>query len=168
MGVRPDSPSRSGTFSLLPVAARLTLSSRVGSYVGASGTDTCDSRVFFRQRRRSSNTQSGCPRAEAGITTGQTPAQSNCAGMRLDSTTKAAGDSRVGSYVGASGTDTCDSRVFFRQRRRSSNTQSGCPRAEAGITTGQTPAQSNCAGMRLDSTTKAAGDRAPTSGEETD
>ena len=54
---------------------------------------------------------------------------------------------------GASGTDTFDSRVIFRQ---------------AGTTTDRTAARFDGAGSRLDSTAKAVGDGASTSGEETD
>ena len=37
--------------------------------------DTYDSRVFARKQRPSSNAQSGCPCAEAGVTASQTTAQ---------------------------------------------------------------------------------------------
>ena len=39
---------------------------------GASGSDTYDSRVFFRQQRQSSKAQSRCQCAEADAITGQT------------------------------------------------------------------------------------------------
>ena len=66
---------------LLPVAARLRHGRRVGSYVVRQGTDTYDSRVIFRQKRQSSNAQSGCLRAEADATTDQTKLRQQEAGL---------------------------------------------------------------------------------------
>ena len=91
-GVRPDSPSTSDPFLMLRVAARLRRGSRVGSYVARQARTPTIRASFFRQQRQHSIAQSGCPCAEAGATTGHTTAKSNCAGRRLDSTTKEEGD----------------------------------------------------------------------------
>ena len=84
--VRPDSPSRSDAFFLLPVAARLRRGSRVEPYVVRQARTT--TRVFFTQQRQSSNALLRRPFAEAGASTCQATSQSNCAGRILDSTTK--------------------------------------------------------------------------------
>ena len=68
---------------LLRVAARLRRGGRVGVVRGALGMVTYDSRVVFRQQRRSCNARSGRSCAEAGATTSQTAAQSRSAWRKL-------------------------------------------------------------------------------------
>ena len=90
MGVRPESPSRSDAFSLLRVAARLRHDSRLESYVVRRARIPTIHASFLGNSGNIALSE--CPYAEAGATTGQTTAQSNCAGRRLDSTTKEEGD----------------------------------------------------------------------------
>ena len=95
-GVRPDSPSRSDTFLLLRVAARLRRGGRVGSYVKL-GMVTYDSRVSLGSsggaamlnwdaRARRQAPPRATLRRSVGLRGG------DCAGRRLDSTTKEEGD----------------------------------------------------------------------------
>ena len=96
-GVRPESPSRSDTFLLLRGGREVRRGGRVGSYVVRWAWSHYDSRVFSDSsggaallnqdaRARRQAPSRATLRRSLGLSGG------NCAGRRLDSTTKEEGD----------------------------------------------------------------------------
>ena len=96
-GVRPDSPSRSDTFLLLRVAARLRRGGTVWVIRGVLGMVNYDSRVFLGSSGRAATLnrddrarRQAPPRATLRCSLALSGG--NCSGRRQDSTTKEEGD----------------------------------------------------------------------------